>query len=112
MKKVGFDFKGKNIELEVKECKSVWSKSIGLMFSRREKACALLFDFGKEVEVAIHSFFCPEFVGVWIDQSGKVIEIKRVKPWRLSVRPKEKFVKLVEIPINEKYKRIINSLDG
>ena len=79
-------------------------EAIGLMFSRRQKAKALLFDFKKPVKIAIHSWFVFfDFYAIWLDENEKIIQIKKIKPWTCFVRPNEKFVKLVEIPVNEKY---------
>ena len=107
--KTFFKFKNKKISLEIKECKGI-HKFLGLMFSRREKASALLFDFGKPTQIVIHSLFCTEFIGIWIDSDGKVVEIKRVKPWKLSIKPKKPFRKLIEIPVNGKYSEVLKIL--
>ena len=107
--KISFKFKNKKISFEVKECRG-FHKFIGLMFSHREKASALLFDFGKPTTIPIHSLFCHEFIGIWIDSYGKIVDIKKVKPWKLSVRPKKPFRKLIEIPVNEKYIDVLKIL--
>jgi len=102
------NYKKRKISLEVEKCK--W-KFLGLMFSRRENAKALLFYFKKPVRIPIHSFFCPEFLAVWLDNKNEVLEVKKIKPWRFCVLPKKSFVKLIEIPVNKKYYNILVSLD-
>ena len=111
--KTTFKYKNKKISLEVKQCNFI-ERFVGLMFTRKKKAKALLFDFGKFVGLRIHSMFVFfPFIAVWLDQDNKVIDIQKVKPWRLSVFPRTKqYNKLVEIPINNKYSDIIESLDG
>ena len=80
----------------------------GLMFRRREKALALLFEFRKPVQMAIHSFFVFfPFWAVWLDDKNKIVEEKIVKSWIFRIAPKRKFSKLIEIPLNKKYKHLL-----
>jgi len=107
---IGLKHKNKKINLKVKKC-NFFHRFLGLMFTRREKARALLFDFGKSVRISIHSFFVFfPFVAVWLDDKDKIIEIKKINSWRFSVKPEKSFVKLVEIPCNAEYKDILKSL--
>ena len=109
---LNFNYKGKKISLNVVRCSWI-GRIIGLMFSRREGALALLFDFGKPTRNPIHSMFVFfPFVGIWIDENGKVVDLRVVKPWKLSILPTEKFVKLIEIPINKRYMGLVSSLVG
>lgn len=104
-RKISFRFKKKKITLDVFECNSL-EMGKGLMFSRREKAKSLLFNFDKPNRELIHSLFVFfPFVAVWLDKRNKVIDLKIVRPFRLGVRPKKSFSKIVEIPINVKYRR-------
>lgn len=81
------------------------------MFSQREEADALLFDFNKPTRMAIHSLFVFfSFVSVWLDDKNNVIELRKVKPFTFFVRPQKNFHKLVEIPINNKYKEKFSSI--
>lgn len=90
---------------------SEFGKGIGLMFHRREKCPAMLFEFRKPTRMRIHSLFVFfPFIAIWTDKNNKVIEMKIVKPFRLSVSCKKPFYKLVEIPINSEYKKEINIL--
>jgi len=75
-------------------------KYIGLMF-RTRKTKPLIFEFSKDVIMAIHSFFVFfPFKAIWLDKKGKVIEKRIVKPFTFHVCPKKAFRKLIEIPIN------------
>ena len=93
--KFNFKFKGKEFELEVEECKTFFQKFKGLMFRKDRKA--LLFKFEKPTKQAIHSFFCKPFIAIWFN-NDKIVDGEFVKPWKFSVKPKEKFDKLLEIP--------------
>ena len=111
IKRVGFKFKGKKIELEAVFCDSVWKRVRGLMF-RGENAPILFFDFKKQGRWAIHSFFCKDFLAIWLNNKGEVVEVRRVKPRNPHIIPKNLFTKLIEIPINHKNKELIHFLDG
>lgn len=97
MAKFSFNYKGKKFNIDVKECKTYFSKASGLMF--RKKSPALLFIFKKKNNQAIHSFFCVDFIAIWFNR-GKVVDVQFVKPWKTNVRPALKFDKLLEIPEN------------
>lgn len=105
---VGLKFKGKKFKLAVKKV-SGFGKFIGLMFAGKN-ASALLFDFKKPGKYLIHSLFCSEFVGIWINEKGKIIEIKKISPWKFSIVPKREFVKLIEIPVGERYRDLVGEL--
>jgi uncharacterized membrane protein (UPF0127 family) len=96
---------------EVKTCKSFFQKARGLIFTRKEKVKTLLFKFDKERIISIHSLFVFfPFVAIWLDDKNNVIEKRIVKPFRLSVMPKKPFSRLIEIPINRKYLKIIKDI--
>jgi len=101
--KIQINFKNKKLLLDVKICKSIFQKIKGLMFCRRETAKPLLFKFKRPTPMKIHSFFCPKFLAVWLDQKNKIIEAKIIKPFTLSVKPKKEFSKLIEIPLSRNY---------
>jgi uncharacterized membrane protein (UPF0127 family) len=106
--KIGLVYKGKKITIHDVEKVSKFKEGIGLMFHHREKCPAMLFEFKKPNKMKIHSLFVFfPFVGVWMDNENKIIEIKFVRPWKLSVSPKKNFYKLLEIPVNKKYRREI-----
>ena len=95
----GFNFKKNNVILDVKVCKNIFNKITGLMC--RKNSPPLLFIFKKSVKTPIHSFFCKPFVAIWFNKN-KVIDVKLVKPWRLSIKPDSKFDKILEIPSSDK----------
>jgi uncharacterized membrane protein (UPF0127 family) len=110
-KKISLNFKGKSLKLNVTICNS-FRKFSGLMFKSRDTEI-LLFEFAKSTRIRIHSFFVFfPFFAIWIDGKDKVIQVKRVKPFTFSVRPKESFRKILEIPINEKNREILKLLVG
>ena len=105
-------FKGKDIEIVVKECKGL-AMGKGLMFSRREKAKALLFKFDKPTRMAIHSFFVPfPFIAIWLDDKNNVIEIKKIKPFIPKISSTKPYHQLIEVPTSKKYHEIIKIFDG
>jgi len=108
-KKIKLNYNGKKFEIDLRTCN--WFDMFrGLMFRRREKASALLlFNFKKPVRMKIHSLFVFfPFIAVWLDDKDRIIEIKKIIPWRLIIFPKKSFYKLIEIPINKKYKKLWN----
>ncbi len=95
--KFKFNYKGKDFEIDVKECKNVFSKARGLMFKNNSKP--LLFVFRKSEKRSIHSFFCLPFFAIWFD-GERIVDVKLIKSKKISIKPKEKFDKLLEIPSN------------
>ena len=97
------NIKGKTIE--IKECKSSFSRAIGLMF--RKTSMPLLFEFKKPTRQSIHSLFCWQFFAIWL-KNGTVIDEKIVKPFSICVKPKKPFTQLIEIPLqnNNRNKKI------
>ena len=111
-KKIELNYKGKKIELETKVC-NFFERFKGLMFTRKEKAKALLFDFKKPVRIPIHSFFVFfPFLVIWLNNKNKIIEIRFVKPFNCPIHSKENFSKILEIPMNKEYNGIIKILFG
>ena len=86
----------KNEIIDVEEMKG-FGKIRGLMF--RKKSKPLLFRFKKPTRQRIHSFFCRPFRAIWMI-NGKVVEERDVKPFNFSIKPKQAFTELVEIPKN------------
>ena len=102
-KLIGLNYKGKKRNVEVYSV-PFWMRWKGLMFQHREKARALIFEFKRPVRMAIHSFFVFfPFLAIWLDDKDKIIDSKVIKPFRFSILPSKKFVKLIEIPINKNY---------
>jgi len=97
--KFKFDYKGKKIEINAGECKTLFQKFRGLMF--RKSPFPLLFYFNKTTRESIHSFFCKPFYAIWF-LDNNIVDEKFIKPWVFWIQPKKKFNKLLEIPINNK----------
>ncbi len=93
--KFKFNYHKKEIELDVKECRGVFSQASGLMF--RKKSKPLLFVFKKKKRRAIHSFFCKPFIAIWFD-GDEVIDMRVVRNWEFLIKPRREFDKLLEIP--------------
>lgn len=90
---------------------SEFGKGIGLMFHRREKCPAMLFEFSKPTNMMIHSLFVFfKFGAVWLDDKNRIVDKKLVKTFRLAVSSKKPFYKLLEIPVNKYYKKEIKLL--
>ena len=104
--KITFTHKKKAVTLKVKNCNTL-ERIIGLMFTRKEKAKILLFDFHKKTTSPIHSLFV--FIAIWLDEKNEIVAIQKVKPWKIKIKQDKPFTKLIEIPISKKYKDIINN---
>lgn len=99
-------FSGRAIKLNVRRTNS-FTEFTGLMFKNRNTE-NLLFEFGKNVRIGIHSFFVFfEFLAVWMDENNNVLEYKIVRPFSPLIRPRKHFRKFAEIPLNGKNKKII-----
>jgi len=110
-KKISLSYKGKSLKLDVKVCGGLGRFS-GLMFKSKETEM-LLFEFPKNTKIRIHSFFVFfPFFAVWIDDKNKIIQVKRVKPFTFSVRPKKSFTKILEIPVNKRNSDVLKFLVG
>ncbi|MFH1710760.1 MAG: hypothetical protein ABH840_00445 [Nanoarchaeota archaeon] len=94
---------GKEILIENIKKVSAVGKFTGLMFRKNSKA--LLFRFSKGRR-AIHSLFCFPFIAIWILE-GKVVGYKIVSSWKFSITPERDFDTLLEVPLNDKYKHLL-----
>ena len=111
-RKIVLTYKEKRFGLELKEMKNFFQKARGLMFRRSKNAEALLFSFNKPVDLALHSFFVFfDFIVIWINENGKVLEKRKIKPWKANIKTAKKYSKVIEIPFNDKYTHIIKLLD-
>ena len=82
----------------------------GLMFSNKEKANALIFEFEENTIMKIHSCFVFfPFIAIWLNEKDEVINFKFVRPFTLNVSLEQPYRKLLEIPINSKYQSVIES---
>jgi uncharacterized membrane protein (UPF0127 family) len=100
-----FELEGKKFNIEVEECKTIFQRASGLMF--RKKSKPLLFIFPNENKQPIHSFFCKSFIAIWFNKD-KIVDVKIVKPWKISVIPNHNFDKLLEIPDNDIHYKVIS----
>ena len=108
--RIGLKYKNKKLKLDVKECGLFWMFK-GLMFTKKENARALLFSFKKPWRMKIHSFFVFfPFVAIWLDDKNEIIELKIIRPFTFFILPRRPFSKLIEIPINSKYDKIVKLL--
>ena len=82
-----------------KYCKSVLSKTIGLMFSKRIDDKGLIFFFNNEKIVPLHMWFVFYPIDVlFLDKDKKVVEIKHnFKPFSF-YNPKNNAKYIVELP--------------
>jgi uncharacterized membrane protein (UPF0127 family) len=111
-KRIIINYKNKKIKVLAEDC-NILQKSVGLMFSRRQKAKILLFNFKEKQKIMIHSIFVfYDFVAVWLDKKNKVVDMKIVRPFSPYVSHRKKAFSLVEIPINNHYRRIVKILVG
>ena len=104
-----FTFRKDSNKIAIKLKKTnIFGKFLGLMLKTRQTS-PLLFEVKRPM--AIHSLFVFfPFIAVWLDKDNNVVEIKKVNPFTLHVLPKRPFRKLIEIPINNKNKKIIEKL--
>ena len=88
----------KNISNELKRAKKVKgiNNYIGLMFKRNSEP--LLFEVHSATK--IHSFFCPLFDAVWMDENKKIIRKDRVKPNTFCISAPKGSRYLLEIPVD------------
>jgi len=106
------NYKKRKISLELKKV-GFFQKGWGLMFSRRENAKALLFNFKKPVSFVLTSLFVFfPFIAIWIDKNNEIIDVRVIKPFKFSIVCSKKFKKLIEIPINKKYDEVLRLLVG
>ena len=104
---------GRTIDIGNVKKVNLFGEVIGLMFSRREKANSLLFEFKKPTKMKIHSYFVFfPFIAIWLDEENNILDLREIKPFKTSNGIKKPYCNLIEIPINEKNKRIIGLLVG
>lgn len=110
LKEISFNYKGRKIKIKAKTCNFL-RKFFGLMFKSKEKSEALLFEFRKPVKIKIHSLFVFfPFIAIWLDDKNKIVDFKVVKPFSFTISSKKPCNKLIEIPVNKKYRDLIKLL--
>jgi uncharacterized membrane protein (UPF0127 family) len=93
-----FFFKGKLFSINVRK---VAHFSFGLMF-RTKRTENILFEFSKPSDISLTSIFVFfPFAVLWLDDKNKVVDLRIVKPFELTIQSKKKFHKIVEIPLNK-----------
>jgi len=104
--KIKIGLSGKKFNVDVREVSPF--QSLGLMF-RTRWTDNLLFDFKRKGKWAISALFVFfPFLAVWLDEKNKVLEYKIVKPFCFSANSKKYFAKLIEIPVNNRNKKLIS----
>lgn len=104
------NFNNQKIEIaDVKKCRG-FSRAKGLMFCRRKKANALLFEFSRDVKFHLTSLFVFfPFIVLWLDENNQVIEARKIKSFQFRIPFSKSYRKILEIPFNEKYSSVIES---
>lgn len=109
---IGLKHKGKRVDVEVKRCNFL-ETGRGLTFRSRKNARALLFDFGRKDLMGLTALFVFfPFLVLWLDDKNKIVGKRIVKPFEFAIHQKKKFSKIIEIPINDKYKKLVTLLVG
>ena len=97
----------KPINLEVRRV-SGFGKYLGLMFRTRNVG-NLLFEFRDWRMASIHSFFVFfSFLAIWMDEENKVVDFEIVRPFRALIRSRRSSIKLIEVPVNLKNRKILD----
>ncbi|MCX6748637.1 MAG: hypothetical protein NT076_03450 [Candidatus Pacearchaeota archaeon] len=76
-------------------------KFTGLMFKKPDTNALLFEELG-----SIHSFFCPDFLAIWLDDENKIVDYKLITSGKPNIKPDKPFAKLLEVPLNEKYSEV------
>jgi len=89
-------------------------KGTGLTF-RTRNTDNLLFDFSKPVTwqgdlTSVFVFF--SFLTLWLDDKNKVIDFKIIRPFKLKIRQKNKFYRIIELPFNLSNRKLIEKFIG
>lgn len=85
-----------------KLCKTVFSRTKGLMFSKPE---ILIFEFPNEERIPLHMWFVFYSINAYfLDSDKRIVEIKRLKPFNLYTSEK-KAKYLIESAENLKLKK-------
>jgi len=104
-------YKNREIEIDVRSMNS-FGRFIGLMFRSRETV-NLLFDFLSEGKRDLHSLFVFfPFLVLWLDGKNNLIDHKICLPFKWKISTEKPFVKVVELPFNNKNKKIIDFFVG
>lgn len=98
------------VRVRVKEAKGL-KRFLGLMFRSKDTE-NLVFNFKEPTDQAIHSYFVFfPFVALWLDEKNRIMESRMIGTFKENIRPKSKFCRLVEIPLNRKNVEILKELN-
>ncbi|MBS3124264.1 DUF192 domain-containing protein [Candidatus Woesearchaeota archaeon] len=101
-------FNKKKIFIQNVKKLSWFEKGIGLMFSSRKNAKALLFEFKKPVKISFTSWFVFfPFLIIWIDNKNNLLNFKKINPFTFHIPSGKPFKKVLEIPFNDNYEETI-----
>ena len=97
-----------NKNLFIQASKLNWLGHIrGLMF-RSSKSENLLFNISSDKNPVLHSWFVFfPFLVLWLNDKNRVVEWKKVYPFSMGIKSSKKFSKFVEIPCNNKNKKLV-----
>jgi len=98
MPKVNIYFKNKKVTLKCEVADNFLKRAFGIMFKRNFKP--VLFKFEKKQNICIHSFFCPPFIAIFLNEKKKVIQIKKIDPFSIFTSKPANY--LIEVPIRLK----------
>ncbi|MBU1252327.1 MAG: DUF192 domain-containing protein [Nanoarchaeota archaeon] len=103
--KVSFVFKKRKFSVEARTCGFF---SFGLMFrTRQTEPCVFRFD--NDTNFRISSLFVPfSFLAIWLDGKNRVMSVRKVNPFTVSVSSDKPYRTLLEIPVNKKYSKLVN----
>ena len=109
--KVSFSYKGKKFSFDANVCSRLdWG--LGLMFKSRNTP-PLLFDIGKPTDMALTALFVFfPFVAVWLDSKNNVLAVEKINPFVPVISSPKNFVKLLEIPLNDRHRNKVEILVG
>jgi len=111
MNKVKVIYKGNSFSINA-ESSSFFRKFSGLMF-RPASTSSLLFAFAKPKKVSLHSIFVFfDFLILWIGEKNKVVDFRLARPFKMLLSSDKKCLKILEIPLNSRNKRIIRFFVG
>ncbi|MBS3071047.1 hypothetical protein J4407_01965 [Candidatus Pacearchaeota archaeon] len=85
--------------------------NMGLMFKTKNTENLLFDNLNKKFSLtSLFVFF--SFLALWLDKNNKITALKIVKPFTLKISSGKPFSKIIEIPLNNKNKEIIDFLVG
>ena len=95
----------KQVVANTKICQGVFSKLIGLMFSKKIKDRALVFTFRKEQITPLHMFFVFYPIDIiFTNKEKEIVEIKRnFRPFTFYT-PKKPAKYVIELPVGHRFK--------